>query len=87
MLDVMLEYFDGGKRWMRDALRDASGEHRCLIGALRDVRQQQRIRGAGAEFDLGAALLSTLDELDLSSTMPWRDCAATTSRACYAIST
>jgi hypothetical protein len=60
----MLEYFDGGKRWMRGALRDASGEHRCLIGALRDVRQGQQIREAGAEFCLRAALLSTLDELD-----------------------
>jgi hypothetical protein len=36
VLDVMLEYFNGGKRWMRGELRDASGEHRCLIGALRE---------------------------------------------------
>ena len=61
-LNAMLEYFDGGRRWMRLRLRDASGQHRCLIGTLHHVRRQERIRGCGTEFYLRAALLSLHDD-------------------------
>ncbi len=64
VLDLMLEFFDGGRRWMRGMLRDASRQHRCLIGALRYVRRQQRIRGAGTEFYLHAALLSMIEAVE-----------------------
>lgn len=56
VLDAMLEFFDGGRRWTRGVLRDAAAERRCLIGTLRHVRRQQRIRGAGTDFYLHAAL-------------------------------
>jgi hypothetical protein len=54
ILDAMLEYFEGGRRWTRGMLRDQH-QHRCLIGALRHVRRQQHIRGAGTEHYLRAA--------------------------------
>ena len=57
MFDAMLEFFDGGRRWTRGELQDASGQHRCLIGALHYVRRQQGIRGAGTETYLHDALL------------------------------
>jgi hypothetical protein len=55
VLDAMLEFFDGGRRWARGTLRDQYGQ-RCLIGALRHIRQQQRIRRAGTEHYLRDAL-------------------------------
>ena len=64
MLDAMLEYFDGGRRWTQCTLADASGQHRCLIGALRHVRHQQRIYGAGTEHYLRAALTLIPDSIE-----------------------
>jgi hypothetical protein len=62
VLDAMLEFFDGGRRWTQGELLDESGQNRCLIGALHYVQQQQRIRGAATEFYLRTALLSALNE-------------------------
>ncbi len=56
VLDAMLEFFDGGRRWTQGELLDESGQSRCLIGALHYVRQQQRVRGGGTEFYLYASL-------------------------------
>jgi hypothetical protein len=64
VLDAMLEFFDGGKRWTRGMLRDHHHQHRCLIGALRHIRQQQRIRGAGTEHYLRDAMIARADDLD-----------------------
>jgi hypothetical protein len=65
VLDTMLEFFDGGRRWTRGTLCDQYGERRCLIGALRYVRQQQHIRGAGTEHYLRHAMISGVaDDLD-----------------------
>jgi hypothetical protein len=83
VLNAMLEFFDGGKRWTRQLLHDDRG-NRCLIGALRYVRQQQRIRGAGTEFYLRAAFLALLDD-PLDEPEPG-DCALmdhNDSAACY----
>ena len=55
VLDAMLEFFDGGRRWIRGQLRDKDG--RCLVGALGYVRRQQRIRGAGTEHYLRRAMI------------------------------
>ena len=33
VLDAMLEFFDGGRRWMRGDVFDAGKEKACLIGA------------------------------------------------------
>jgi hypothetical protein len=62
VLDAMLEFFDGGRRWTQGELLDETGQNRCLIGALHYVRQQQRIPGAGTEFYLRTALFSALNE-------------------------
>ena len=63
VLDAMLEFFDGGGRWTRGHLHDPIG-NRCLIGALRHVRRQQNIRGAGTEFYLHTAFLAALEEMN-----------------------
>lgn len=46
VLDAMLEFFDGGKRWMRGQLQDGQG-NRCLVGALQYARSDSRVRGDG----------------------------------------
>jgi hypothetical protein len=56
LLDAMLEFFNDGKRWTRGEYHNQGG-HRCLIGALRHVRQQQRITEAGTEYYLRAAMI------------------------------
>jgi hypothetical protein len=43
VLDAMLQFFDGGQRWIRGSLRDPCG-HRCLIGALSHIRATLDIR-------------------------------------------
>jgi hypothetical protein len=62
VLDAMLEFFDGGRRWIRGQLRDKDG--RCLVGALGYVRRQQRIRGAGTEHYLRRAMIDRTGDLD-----------------------
>jgi hypothetical protein len=64
VLDAMLEFFDGGRRWTRGMLRDRYHQHRCLIGALRHVRRQQRISGAGTEHYLRHAMLARTGDLN-----------------------
>jgi hypothetical protein len=51
VLDAMLQFFDGGRRWTIGQLRDTAG-NRCLIGALPHVRREQHIRGSGTEYYL-----------------------------------
>jgi hypothetical protein len=63
VLDAMLQFFDGGKRWTQGELRDYR-RRRCLIGALEHIERQQRLRGSGAESYLRSAILSTGDSLD-----------------------
>jgi hypothetical protein len=58
VLDAMLEFFEGGRRWIDGILRDDITNKRCLVGALHYVRQQQRIHGAGTEHYLHMALPS-----------------------------
>jgi hypothetical protein len=35
MLDLLIEFFDDGDRWIKGKLDDGAG-NRCLVGALRD---------------------------------------------------
>ena len=37
MLDLLIEFFDDGDRWIKGKLDDGAG-NRCLVGALRDIR-------------------------------------------------
>jgi hypothetical protein len=64
VLDGMLEFFDGGRRWMRGRLRDFHSQQRCLIGALRHVRRGLRNRESGTQYDLRRAVISRAGELD-----------------------
>ena len=61
VLDSMLEFFDGGRRWHQGAMFDATG-NRCLIGALRHMRATLRIRGEGTDYYLRAAIAPIHDD-------------------------
>ena len=37
MLDLLIEFFDDGERWIKGKLHDGAG-NRCLVGALRYLR-------------------------------------------------
>jgi len=39
MLDLLIEFFDDGERWIKGKLDDGAG-NRCLVGALRDIRER-----------------------------------------------
>ena len=54
VLDGMLEFFDGGRRWTTGSLRDLSGR-RCLIGALSHLRATLDIRRDPAAYYLHCA--------------------------------
>jgi hypothetical protein len=62
VLAAMLEFFDGGRRWIRGQLRDKDG--RRLVGALGYIRRQQRIRGAGTEHYLRRAMIDRAGDLN-----------------------
>ena len=61
VLDSMLEFFDGGRRWHQGAMFDATG-NRCLIGALRHIRATLHIRGDGTVHYLRAAIAPIHDD-------------------------
>ena len=45
MLDLLIEFFDDGDRWIKGKLDDGAG-NRCLVGALRDNRDGHNLHGA-----------------------------------------
>ena len=45
MLDLLIEFFDDGERWIKGKLDDGAG-NRCLVGALRDIRDGHNLHGA-----------------------------------------
>src|SRR6516165_2416038 len=45
MLDLLIEFFDDGERWIKGKLDDGAGNH-CLVGALREIRDGHNIHGA-----------------------------------------
>jgi hypothetical protein len=63
VLDAMLEFFDGGRRWTRGELVARDGQARCLVGALRRVRNELRIRGDGTVHYLRDAIKPNSDDL------------------------
>ena len=55
MLDLLLEFFEGGKYWMKgDFVDDA--ENRCLVGAMRFIRTAHNLHGAPARHYLLRAM-------------------------------
>ncbi len=55
VLDLMLEFFDGGAAWLQREFRDEH-DNRCLVDALRHVRRRHGITGDGAGHYLRAAM-------------------------------
>jgi hypothetical protein len=49
MLDLLIEFFDDGDRWIKGKLDDGAG-NRCLVGALRDIRDGHNLHGAPTAF-------------------------------------
>jgi len=45
MLDLLIEFFDDGERWIKGKLDDGAGNC-CLVGALRDIRDGHNLHGA-----------------------------------------
>jgi hypothetical protein len=45
VLDLLIEFFDDGDRWIKGKLDDGAG-NRCLVGALRDIRDGYNLHGA-----------------------------------------
>ena len=45
MLDLLIEFFDDGEHWIKGKLDDGAG-NRCLVGALRDIRDGHNLHGA-----------------------------------------
>jgi hypothetical protein len=54
MLDLLGEFFDGGRRWIRSEFHDDDG-NRCLIGALAHLRGVTKMRGDGTCYYLREA--------------------------------
>jgi hypothetical protein len=55
MLDLLLEFFEGGKYWMKYDFIDDE-ENRCLIGAMRFIRTAHNLHGAPARHYLLRAM-------------------------------
>jgi hypothetical protein len=51
MLDLLEEFFDGGKRWISGKFHDDEG-NRCLVGAMRHLRAKNKISGDGTAYYL-----------------------------------
>jgi hypothetical protein len=56
VLDAMLEFFAGGKRWTRGKMVTYDGRNRCLVGALQHIRAELGIRGDNTVALLESAL-------------------------------
>jgi hypothetical protein len=56
VLDAMLEFFDGGKRWARGDWVTYPARNRCLVGALKYVRFELGIRDDNTAELLESAL-------------------------------
>jgi hypothetical protein len=54
-LDLLLEFFEDGRRWTRGHYHDGDG-NRCLVGAAVYVEQTYKITGDKAAAALGQAL-------------------------------
>jgi hypothetical protein len=66
VLDRMLQLLDGGAHWTRGVYDDGEGNF-CLVGAMNQIRDDLRIRGAGTAYYLlraigGGRLLSDLED-------------------------
>src|SRR5438105_12142247 len=55
MLDLLIEFFDDGERWIKGKLDDGAG-NRCLVGALRDIRDGHHLHGAPTRLYLLKAM-------------------------------
>ena len=49
MLDQLAEFFDNGRRWIKNDFHDGDG-NRCLIGAMIHLRAVMNVRGDGTGY-------------------------------------
>ena len=64
MLDLLIEFFDDGERWIKGKLDDGAG-NRCLVGALRAIRDGHNLHGAPTRaYLLKAMQRSPEDRMD-----------------------
>lgn len=54
MLDQLAEFFDNGRRWIKNDFHDGDG-NRCLIGAMTHLRAVMNVRGDGTGYYLREA--------------------------------
>ena len=55
LLDLLIEFFEDGKRWITGEFADAAG-NRCLVGAMRYIRAGHNLHGAPARYYLLRAM-------------------------------
>jgi hypothetical protein len=54
MLDLLAEFFDGGRRWLKNDFHDGDGNC-CLISALAHLRAVLKVQGDGTAYYLRLA--------------------------------
>ena len=54
MLDLLAEFFDGGRRWLKNDFHYGDG-NRCLISALAHLRAVMKVQGDGTAYYLRLA--------------------------------
>jgi hypothetical protein len=55
MFDLLIEFFEDGKRWITGEFADAAG-NRCLVGAMRYIRAGHNLHGVPARYYLLRAM-------------------------------
>jgi hypothetical protein len=54
MLDLLTEFFDNGRHWIKDEFHDAAG-NRCLISAMVHLRAETNLHGDPTSYYLREA--------------------------------
>lgn len=55
MIDLLCQFFDDGRRWIRDEFHDHDG-NRCLVGAMRHIRAVRHFYGDPTRYYLQKAM-------------------------------
>ena len=55
MIDLLCQFFDDGRRWIRDEFHDHDG-NRCLVGAMRHIRAVRHFYGDPTRYYLQQAM-------------------------------
>jgi hypothetical protein len=69
VLDLVLEFFGDGSRWIKRDFGDGHG-NRCLVGELRHIRRTHGMRADGAGYYLRVAMCNQLERVITPSFWP-----------------